>query len=98
MSPPLRYQKDQQNQQHQQNQSQQAAHQMVSFMPQTPTSLPSTPIQLYPTGAAALIPAPPTYELIPNRIFVGGFPTSVREFLDMFSVLPNSRVVSDHRN
>nr|Q20870.3 RecName: Full=DAZ protein 1 [Caenorhabditis elegans]BAA88577.1 DAZ-1 [Caenorhabditis elegans] len=98
MSPPLRYQKDQQNQQHQQNQSQQAAHQMVSFMPQTPTSLPSTPIQLYPTGAAALIPAPPTYELIPNRIFVGGFPTStteteLREHFEKFFAVKDVKMV-----
>uniref|UniRef100_A0A8R1DV03 RRM domain-containing protein n=1 Tax=Caenorhabditis japonica TaxID=281687 RepID=A0A8R1DV03_CAEJA len=57
------------NQQHQHQQQQ-----MMPFMPQS--SLPSTPIPLYPTGAAAIIPAPPTYEVIPNRIFVGGFPTS----------------------
>ncbi|CAB3403747.1 unnamed protein product [Caenorhabditis bovis] len=39
----------------------------------------TSPIPLYPTGAAALVPAPPTYELIPNRTFVGGYPASTTE-------------------
>ncbi|CAL2033399.1 unnamed protein product [Caenorhabditis brenneri] len=54
--------------------------QMVpSLLPPTPNSVPTTPMPLYPTGAAAIIPAPPTYELFPNRIFVGGFPLSTTE-------------------
>ncbi|KAF1766077.1 hypothetical protein GCK72_006033 [Caenorhabditis remanei] len=78
MSPPQRYQKDQyQNSQHQ-NSSSQPSQPMVHYPP-TPSSHPTTPVPLYPTGAAAIIPAPPTYELIPNRIFVGGFPVNTTE-------------------
>lgn len=52
---------------------------MATYLPPTLPPHPSAPMQLYPTGAAAIIPAPPTYELIPNRIFVGGFPVSTTE-------------------
>ncbi|CAO4365873.1 unnamed protein product [Caenorhabditis nigoni] len=85
MSPPQRYQKDQNNnsqhhhQQQQQDPSSQPPQPMISYLPPTPPPHPTAPMQLYPTGAAAIIPAPPTYELIPNRIFVGGFPVSTTE-------------------
>ncbi|CAI2346760.1 unnamed protein product [Caenorhabditis sp. 36 PRJEB53466] len=77
MSPPPRNHAVHQDQGQQQAQNQ--SPQTVPFSPVPPSSGPNTPIPLYPTGAAAIIPAPPTYELIPNRIFVGGFPTSTTE-------------------
>ncbi|CAI5441697.1 unnamed protein product [Caenorhabditis angaria] len=64
----------------------------------SPNQVQSTPIQLYPTGATALVPAPPTYELIPNRIFVGGFPSAtteseLREHFEQFYEVKDVKIV-----
>uniref|UniRef100_A0A1I7TSR9 RRM domain-containing protein n=1 Tax=Caenorhabditis tropicalis TaxID=1561998 RepID=A0A1I7TSR9_9PELO len=109
MSPPQRYNKKNnhnqlqplpqpQSQLHQQSPNSQPAHHSPPLLPPTPTSIPTTPIHLYPTGAAAIIPAPPTYELIPNRIFVGGFPLSttesdLREHFDRFFPVKDVKMI-----
>ncbi|CAD6196590.1 unnamed protein product [Caenorhabditis auriculariae] len=55
-------------------------------------------IPLYPTGATAIVPAAPAFELIPNRIFVGGFlpnttETEMRQHFEKFCPVKDVKLI-----